>query len=54
VIVGEEVSCRLPTVTSRCTGGDGMTEALHRELQPPGGNVFDVIAGCARPTPSSR
>jgi len=45
VIVGEEVSCRLPD-------GDievhlavyGMTEALHRELQPLRRNVFDVIA----------
>jgi predicted metal-dependent phosphoesterase TrpH len=45
VIVGEEVSCRLPD-------GDvevhlavyGMTEALHRDLQPLRGNVFDVIA----------
>jgi len=45
VIVGEEVSCRLPD------GGlevhlavYGMTEALHRDLQPLRGNVFDVIA----------
>jgi predicted metal-dependent phosphoesterase TrpH len=45
VIVGEEVSCRLPD-------GDlevhlavyGMTEALHRDLQPLRRNVFDVIA----------
>lgn len=45
VIVGEEVSCRLPD-------GDldvhlavyGMTEALHRELQPLRRSVFDVIA----------
>jgi predicted metal-dependent phosphoesterase TrpH len=44
IIVGEEVSCRLPD-------GDlqvhlavyGMTEALHRDLQPLRGNVFDVI-----------
>ena len=45
VIVGEEVSCRLPD------GGIevhlavyGMTEMLHREVQPLRGNVFDVIA----------
>lgn len=45
VVVGEEVSCRLPD-------GDvevhlavyGMTEALHRDLQPLRRNVFDVIA----------
>jgi predicted metal-dependent phosphoesterase TrpH len=45
VILGEEVSCRLPD-------GDvevhlavyGMTEALHRDLQPLRRNVFDVIA----------
>jgi predicted metal-dependent phosphoesterase TrpH len=45
IIVGEEVSCRLPD-------GDlqvhlavyGMTEALHRDLQPLRGNVFDAIA----------
>jgi predicted metal-dependent phosphoesterase TrpH len=44
IIVGEEVSCRLPD-------GDlqvhlavyGMTEALHRELQPLRANVFDAI-----------
>jgi len=45
VIVGEEVSCRLPD-------GDlpvhlavyGMTEALHRDVQRLRGDVFDVIA----------
>jgi hypothetical protein len=45
VIVGEEVSCRLPD-------GDievhlavyGMTESLHRDLQPLRRNVFDVAA----------
>jgi len=47
-ICGEEVTCRFPD-------GDievhlavyGMTEALHRDLQPLRGNVFDVIA-CLR------
>jgi predicted metal-dependent phosphoesterase TrpH len=45
VIVGEEVSCRLPD------GGIevhlavyGMTESLHRDLQPLRSNVFEVIA----------
>jgi len=45
VIVGEEVSCLLPD------GGIqihlavyGMTEALHRDLQPLRANVFDAIA----------
>src|SRR3954468_9296720 len=45
VIVGEEVSCRLPD------GGlqvhlavYGMTEALHRDVQRLRGDVFDVIA----------
>ena len=45
VIVGEEVSCLLPD------GGVqvhlavyGMTEALHRDLQPLRANVFDAIA----------
>ena len=45
VIVGEEVSCILPD------GGVpvhlavyGMTEALHRDLQPLRANVFDAIA----------
>jgi predicted metal-dependent phosphoesterase TrpH len=45
LIVGEEVSCRLPQ-------GDievhlavyGMTESLHRDIQPLRRNVFDVIA----------
>ena len=45
ILVGEEVSCRLPD-------GDidvhlavyGMTEALHRDVQPLRGNVFEVIA----------
>ena len=45
VIIGEEVSCRLPD-------GDvevhlavyGMTEALHRDLQPLRRNVHDAIA----------
>ena len=45
ILDGEEVSCRLPD-------GDidvhlavyGMTEALHRDVQPLRGNVFEVIA----------
>jgi predicted metal-dependent phosphoesterase TrpH len=49
VIVGEEVSCRLPDAVA--DGGIevhlavyGITEALHRDLQPLRGNVHDVIA----------
>jgi predicted metal-dependent phosphoesterase TrpH len=45
VIVGEEVSCRLPDgdITVHL-GVYGMTEALHRDLQPLRRNVFDVTA----------
>ena len=33
--MGEEVSCRFPDATSKCISGVyGITEALHRELQP--------------------
>jgi predicted metal-dependent phosphoesterase TrpH len=45
VIVGEEVSCRLPDGALEVhLAVYGMTEALHRELQPLRGNVFDVVA----------
>lgn len=45
VIVGEEVSCRLPDGDIEVhLGVYGMTEALHRELQPLRRNVFDVTA----------
>jgi predicted metal-dependent phosphoesterase TrpH len=45
VIVGEEVSCRLPDGDIEVhLGVLGMTEALHRDLQPLRRNVFDVIA----------
>jgi predicted metal-dependent phosphoesterase TrpH len=48
VIVGEEVSCRLPDGNVNIhLGVYGMTEALHRELQPLRRNVFDVTA-CLR------
>jgi predicted metal-dependent phosphoesterase TrpH len=45
VIVGEEVSCRLPDgeITVHL-GVYGMTEALHRDVQALRGNVFDVAA----------
>jgi predicted metal-dependent phosphoesterase TrpH len=44
-IVGEEVSCRFPDGDIEVhLGVYGMTEALHRDLQPLRGNVFDVIA----------
>ena len=45
VIVGEEVSCWLPDGDVEVhLGVYGMTEALHRELQPLRRNVFDVVA----------
>ena len=45
VIVGEEVSCRLPDGDIEVhLGVYGMTESLHRDLQPLRRNVFDVIA----------
>jgi predicted metal-dependent phosphoesterase TrpH len=45
VIVGEEVSCRLPDGGLDVhLGVYGMTEALHRDVQLLRGNVFDVIA----------
>ena len=44
-IIGEEVSCRFPEGDIEVhLGVYGMTETLHRELQPLRGNVFDVIA----------
>jgi len=44
VIVGEEVSCRLPDGNIEVhLAVYGMTEALHRDLQPLRGNVHDVI-----------
>jgi predicted metal-dependent phosphoesterase TrpH len=45
IIVGEEVSCRLPDGDLPVhLGVYGMTEALHRDLQPLRANVLDVIA----------
>jgi len=45
VIVGEEVSCRLPDGHIEVhLAVYGMTEALHRDLQPLRRNVFDAIA----------
>jgi predicted metal-dependent phosphoesterase TrpH len=45
VIVGEEVSCRFPDGDVEVhLGVYGMTEALHGELQPLRGNVFEVTA----------
>src|SRR5262245_18892377 len=45
VIVGEEVSCWLPdTGVQVHLGVYGMTEALHREIQPLRGNVYEVVA----------
>jgi predicted metal-dependent phosphoesterase TrpH len=45
VIVGEEVTCRFPGCGLEIhLGVYGMTETLHREIQPLRGNVFDVTA----------
>jgi predicted metal-dependent phosphoesterase TrpH len=46
VIIGEEVSCWYKDIQVHL-GVYGMTEALHREVQPLRRNVFDVIA-CLR------
>lgn len=44
-IVGEEVSCRLPDADVEIhLGVYGISEALHRQLQPLRDNVFDVTA----------
>jgi predicted metal-dependent phosphoesterase TrpH len=53
-IIGEEISCWLPTGAGAGAGARGrlevhlgaygMTERAHREIQPLRGNVFDVIA----------
>jgi len=44
-ICGEEVSCRFPDGDIEVhLGVYGMTEALHRDLQPLRGNVFEVVA----------
>ena len=43
-IIGEEVSCRMPEGDIEVhLGVYGMTEALHRDLQPLRRNVFEVI-----------
>jgi predicted metal-dependent phosphoesterase TrpH len=45
VIVGEEISCRLPDGDVHVhLGAYGVTEALHRDVQALRCNVFDVIA----------
>jgi predicted metal-dependent phosphoesterase TrpH len=45
VIVGEELSCRLPDGRVEVhLAVYGMTESLHRDLQPLRSNVFDVMA----------
>jgi len=45
IIVGEEVSCSLPEGGLQVhLGVYGMTESLHRDLQPLRRNVFDVVA----------
>jgi predicted metal-dependent phosphoesterase TrpH len=45
VIVGEEVSCWIPDTGIQVHFGVyGMTEALHRDLQPLRGNAFEIAA----------
>lgn len=45
VILGEEISCWLPEPRVEVHfGAYGMTEALHREVQPLRGNAFEVAA----------
>ncbi len=45
VIVGEEISCRMPRGNIEVhLAAYGMTESLHRDLQPLRANVFEVIA----------
>ena len=45
VIVGEEVSCRFPDGDIEVhLGAYGMTEALHRDIQPLRGNVLQAAA----------
>jgi len=45
VIVGEEVSCRFPDAEIQVhLGVYGMTEALHRDVQPLRDNVFEAAA----------
>src|SRR5204862_189972 len=46
VIIGEEVSCVHGDIQVHL-GVYGMTEALHREIQPLRGNAFELIA-CLR------
>jgi predicted metal-dependent phosphoesterase TrpH len=49
-LMGEEVSCWYPGAALEVhLGVYGITEAIHAELQPLRGNVFDVIA-CLRTT----
>ncbi|MPY88982.1 MAG: hypothetical protein GEU99_13770 [Luteitalea sp.] len=45
IIVGEEISCRVPDTDLQVhLGAYGVTEAIHRDVQPLRGNVFDVAA----------
>jgi len=45
-IVGEEIECRVPDVSGLRVhlGALGMTERLHRDIQPLRGNVFEAAA----------
>lgn len=45
ILVGEEIECRLPGSDVRLhVGAFGLTEGLHREVQPLRGNVFEMAA----------
>jgi predicted metal-dependent phosphoesterase TrpH len=45
IFIGEEIECRLPDCDVRLhMGAFGMTEALHRDIQPLRGNVFELAA----------
>jgi predicted metal-dependent phosphoesterase TrpH len=49
VFISEEVSCRFPGSDLEVhLGAYGLSERIHRELQPLRGNVFDVVAALTR------
>jgi predicted metal-dependent phosphoesterase TrpH len=45
IVIGEEIECRLPGSAVRLhIGAFGMTEALHRDVQPLRSDVFEALA----------
>jgi predicted metal-dependent phosphoesterase TrpH len=45
IVMGEEIECRMPDTPVRLhIGALGMTEQLHRDVQPLRGNVFEALA----------